>query len=288
MKTSPPEKVVNIINFIRNVEPRLTIDLEEPVRQQMKLAREYSLPTTWLLQYDSLCSAFFVPYLKARMPDNHEVGIWFEIVQEQVEAAGLAWRGRYSWDWHSDKAFSIGYTPAEREKLADVMMEKFKQCFGYYPRVMGSWFFDARLLAFLQDKYGLDAACNCKDQYGTDGYTLWGGYWANAYYPNRKNAYLPARNLTSQIHVPVFRMLGSDPIYQYDADVNQNHGNGQPVITLEPVYSGYEKKIAGGGNPQWCKWFFQENFSSENLNYAYAQVGQENSFGWPKMSVGLS
>ncbi len=286
--TQASPKVVNIVNFIRNVEPRLEMDLETPVREQMALAKKYNLPTTWLLQYDSLCGDFYVKYLKENMPKNHEVGIWFEIVQEQVEAAGLKWRGRYSWDWHSDKAFSVGYTREERERLVDVMMAKFEEVFGYYPKCMGSWFFDAHLVDYLQNNYGLDAACNCKDQYGTDGYTLWGGYWANAYYPCRNNAYLPAVELNNQIDVPVFRMLGSDPLYQYDADVNRNHGNGQPVITLEPVYTGYEAMPAGGGNPAWCDWFFKENFRDENLNLSYAQAGQENSFGWPKMEVGLT
>lgn len=77
------------------------------------------------------------------------------------------------------------------------------------------------------------ASCNCKDQYGTDGYTLWGGYWNQAYYPSRLNGYMPAQTQEGQIPVPVFRMLGSDPIYQYDTGLGHSI---QGVITLEPVY----------------------------------------------------
>ena len=29
---------------------------------------------------------------------------------------------------------------------------------------------------------------------GTDGYTLWGGYWNQAYYPSRLNSYMPAQH----------------------------------------------------------------------------------------------
>lgn len=272
---------VNIINFIRALEPRHREqpDLFEPVRGQMALAKEYNLPTTWLLQYDSLVEGPFVDFLKREMPEGHEVGIWFEVVRQNAEAAGIEWRGRWAWDWHSDVGFSVGYTPAERERLADAFIAKFAEKFGRRPVSMGSWFFDAHLLRYLHERYGIEAACNCKDQYGTDGYTLWGGYWANGYYPGVKNAYLPAQHEESQIPVPVFRMLGSDPLYQYSAGVM---GNGQPVISLEPVYDGI-----GGGSREWVDWFLRENFSHAHLAMAYAQAGQENSFGWERMKKTL-
>lgn len=97
------------------------------------------------------------------------------------------------WDWHADVGFATGYTPEERRKLVDVYMEKFKEVFGKYPTAIGSWFIDAYTLGYMYDKYGIVASCNCKDQIGTDGYTLWGGYWNQAYYPSRVNAYMPAQ-----------------------------------------------------------------------------------------------
>ncbi len=103
----------------------------------------------------------------------------------------------------------------------------------------------------MYDKYGIVASCNCKDQIGTDGYTLWGGYWNQAYYPSRVNAYMPAQTCEGQIPVPVFRMLGSDPIYQYDNCVG---GALQGVISLEPVYGD------SGGSRQWVEWFFRSMF----------------------------
>ena len=274
--------IVNIVNFIRAIEPRAgygELDLFEPVREQMAMAKRLKLPTTWLLQYDALTQGPFVEFLKQEMPENHEIGIWFETVQPNVEAAGIEWRGRWAWDWHTDVGFSVGYTPQERERIADVFVAKFAEIFGRKPTVMGSWLFDAHLLDYLRRVHGLRTACNCKDQYGTDGYTLWGGYWANAYYPSRRNSYLPAQHESEQIPVPVFRMLGSDPLYQYTAGVG---GNGQSVITLEPVYEGI-----GGGSKPWIDWFLRENFREPHFAMAYAQAGQENSFGWPRMQPGL-
>src|SRR5436190_16008261 len=164
-------------------------------------------------------------------------------------------------------------------------MNDFKKIFGYYPKSVGSWFIDAHTLNYLYQKYKIVASCNCKDQWGTDGYTLWGGYWNQAYYPSRRNMFIPAQHAAEQINVPIFRMLGSDPIYQFDAGFYDDTATGettrsQSVVTLEPVYQG------GGGSPEWVRWFFDTMTRSPSLAFAYAQVGQENSFGWPRMKAG--
>ena len=109
-------RIVNIINFIRAVEPRCEMDLVEPVQRQIELVSRHCLPATCLLQYDALVQGPFVDMLRALGPE-HDIGGWFEVVQPLVEKAGLQWRGRYPWDWHSHVGFSVGYTPAERESL---------------------------------------------------------------------------------------------------------------------------------------------------------------------------
>ena len=271
-------KIVNIINFIRGVEPREERDLIEPVRQQLALAKKYRLPTTYLIQYDALINPAFTDLLKKEMASGDEIGAWLEVVQPQVEAAGLEWRGRFPWDWHTDVGFTQGYSVEDRIKVLDVYMAKFKEVFGSYPKSVGCWIIDAPSLNYLHDKYDVNAACNCKDQSGTDGYTLWGGYWNQAYYPSRKNAYMPAQTKDQQLDVPVFRMLGSDPVHQYDQGIG---GSWQGVVTLEPVYR------PGGGDPKWVDWFFDTNFNRPSLAFSYMQAGQENSFGWPAMSAGL-
>lgn len=280
--------IVNIINFIRGVDPRNPdINLLEPVENQIRLLKEYKLSGTFLIQYDAMLKEEFANLLKDEINENIEVGAWLEIVQPLVEKAGLHWRGRegFSWDWHGHVGFSVGYTTKEREKLVDVFMEDFKGIFGGYPSSVGSWLIDAHTLSYIWEKYGIVASCNCKDQWGTDGYTLWGGYYGQAYYPSRRNAFTPAQNPDSGIPVPVFRMLGSDPIYQYDAGLIKEEEfkspEAQPVITLEPVYP------EGGGSEEWVKWYLKENFNNLSLSFGYTQVGQENSFGWQAIGEGL-
>lgn len=273
----PEPKIINIVNFIRDIEPRdpnITRDvLFQTVVNQIKLMKQYHLGGTFLLQYDALIDKRYQDLLKTLPKDQFEIGGWWELPQQLIEKAGIQWRGKYSWDWHSDVGFSVGYTPAEREKIIDVYFADFKEIFGYYPKSIASWVIDAHSLNYMYDKYKIVATANCKDQVGTDGFTLWGGYWNQAYYPSRVNAYMPAQHASKQLPVPVFRMLGSDPIRQY--------ADGRTVTTLEPVYN------HAGGNEQWINWFFQCFSGDLSLGFNYTQAGQENSFTWEAMRKGL-
>lgn len=278
---SDSPRIINIINFIRQTDYRIENSenlLFEAVENQIKLVNEYNFPATFLFQYDALINPAYQKLMKTQLSPNCEIGAWWEITQPHVEAAGIKWRGEHSWVSHANIAFTTGYTPEEREKLVDVYMSKFKDIYGEYPRSVGSWFIDAHTLAYMVEKYKIVASSNCKDQVGTDGYTLWGGYWNQAYYPSRYNAYMPAQTEENQIPVPIFRMLGSDPIYQYETGVGTN---GQGVISLEPVYR------ESGKNREWVKYFLESIINQPSLAFNYAQAGQENSFTWSSMEEGL-
>lgn len=274
-------RVVNFINFVRACEPRKPDRITpkvlfETVRSEADAIHKHGFKGTWLLQYDALIMPEYQQMMREEQAHGCEVGGWWEITQPHVEAAGLKWRGRYPWDWHSDKGFSVGYSQQERERLVDVYMEKFRSIMGCYPHSVGSWFIDAHTLAYMHDKYGVEASCNCRDQVGTDGYTLWGGYWHGAYYPSRKNMYMPAQNESEQIGMPVFRMLGSDPLYQYSSGVG---GAVQSVCTMEPTY-------VNAQDSAWVAWYLRCQTDNPALGYTYFQAGQENSFTWATFRKG--
>lgn len=274
-------RIINIVNFIRQTDYRMENSdalMFEAVEKQIDLVNKYDFPATFLFQYDALINPEYQKLMKTKLSSNNEIGAWWEITQPHVEAAGMKWRGEHSWVSTANIAFTPGYTLEEREKLVDVYMDKFKEIYGKYPKSVGSWFIDSHTLEYMYDKYGIVASCNCKDQVGTDGYTLWGGYWNQAYYPSKKNAYMPAQTEACQIPVPVFRMLGSDPMYQYDAGIGTTH---QGVITLEPVYKD------GGGDKKWVEYFLESIVDEPSLAFNYAQAGQENSFTWSGMGKGL-
>lgn len=274
-------RIVNYVNFVRHEDYRVENSenlLYEATAEEIRLAGEYRIPATFLLQYDALVDTAYQALFKEHIAEGLELGIWWEITGVHAADAGLEWPLEHGWDPYSVLDFSIGYTRGERERLVDTYMGRFKEIFGHYPVSVGSWYIDSHTLGYMQDKYGIDACCICKDQIGTDGYTLWGGYWGQAYYPSATCLYMPAQTEKGQIDVPVFRMLGSDPIYQYIAGLGNN---GQGVVTLEPVYG------KGGGDMDWVEYFFDSMASQPCLAFGYAQTGQENSFTWPRIGPGL-
>ncbi len=271
-------RCINVVNFIRGVEPRGPVDLMAPVRGQMELIRRYELPATWLLQFDALVSGPFVPFLKEQMRPDHEVGIWFEMNQEHCKAAEVKWRGRpgYEWDWSPPVAFTLGYTIEERERLVDAAVEKFAQIWGRKPKSVASWNLDALTMARFAEHHGVDAFAVCRDQIATDGFTIWGAPIAG-YYPSRVNAWSPALDREHQISTPVFRMLGQDPVYYYD-NLPQP-GQSMTPDTMEPVWP-------SGRSPTFVKRFLEMISDGPAGEFSYAQLGQENSFGWPDMREG--
>jgi hypothetical protein len=137
-------RIVNIVNFIRLLEPRdsaITEDvLYQTVVRQVELMRACRLGGTFLLQYDAMMDPRYQRLMRSLPRDSFEIGGWWELPQPLVEKAGIKWRGRYPWDWKANIGFATGYTPAEREKLIDVYMKDFFGVFGYYPASVGSWF----------------------------------------------------------------------------------------------------------------------------------------------------
>lgn len=263
-------RVINIMNFIRAEEPREPMDLILPVKEQMAAIRKFGLPATWLLQYDALVEGPFVEFLKAEMPKNHEVGLWFEMNRKICDDAGIAWRGNPSWEWdyHVPVAYSIGYKPDERRKLADTAMATFRRIFGKDAKTVASWNLDAVSVAHFADVHHVDAFGNCRDQLSTDGFTIWGSPIAG-YYPSRVNAWSPAVDRKNQIQAPIFRLLGQDPVYYYD--------NTLPYPdTMEPVWPSGQSEL-------FVDHFLDMIAHTPTQAFAYAQLGQENSFGWPMM-----
>jgi hypothetical protein len=280
-KPTTPIRCINVVNFIRAIEPRFETDLLLPVQKQMELTKQYKLPATWLLQFDALVSGPFVKYLKDNMPKGDEVGLWFEMNEMHCKAAGVEWRGRpgYEWDHIPHVAFTIGYTEAERIKLADTAMKEFKRIWGKYPKSVASWNLDSITTAYLSEHYGIDAYAICRDQIATDGFTIWGAPIA-AYYPSKTNFWSPALEAKNQIKTPVLRMLGQDPVYYYDKEWTMPDGRrlGGPD-TMEPAW-------ISGRTPVFIKEFLRMIVEAPTGQFAYAQLGQENSFPWRDQAEG--
>jgi len=75
-----PPKIVNIVNFIRLLEPRdsaITEDvLYQTVVKQVEIMKKYKLGGTFLLQYDALMDPRYQQLLKSLPKDSFEIGAW--------------------------------------------------------------------------------------------------------------------------------------------------------------------------------------------------------------------
>ena len=122
------KNIVNIINFVRQCEPRSEDDsyLFNTTKEELELCRQYGFPSTLLLQYDALIDERYIQLIK-NYTENTEIGLWLEVVKPLTEAVGINWQGRYPWDWHNDVGFLVGYTKEERILLIDESFKKFKE-----------------------------------------------------------------------------------------------------------------------------------------------------------------
>ncbi len=280
-------RIVNIMNFVRQCDPRMEDSqriLLETTTAQVAMVREFGVKNTFLLQYDAVIDPAYQALFLQNRNDNMELGLWLEIVQPLCEKAGIPWRSceDWPWDWHVVPGFSMAYTPEQRKQLLDIAMEDFKAVFGHWPRSVGSWLLDSVTAAYASEKYGVDMLVICRDQVETDAYTLVGGYFNQGYYPSKNNIFTPAQTAENRVNTPVFRLLGPDPIHNYDNDryvTNPKYLPSGNVYTLEPAW-----KV--GADPQIIDWFFDGYFRGPCLNLTYVQLGQENSFG-PGLLPGL-
>ena len=276
-------KIVNIMNFVRQIDERLPDSenvLFNTTKAELELVREFGFENTFLLQYDAVCDLRYFNLFNKKATEKTELGLWYEIVEPLTSACGLPYKSEagWKWDWHIVPGFSMAYTPAERELLIDEAMRKFKEVYGYYPKTVASWLIDTHTVNYLTERYDIDAIAICRDQVNTDAYTLIGGYFNQAYYPSKNNIFTPAQSEEKQVNVPVLRLLGPCPVHNYDSFKYISTEIGQSLaftgcFTLEPVWR-------TGNKPEYVDWFFDTYFSNEDLGFSYAQLGQENSFGY--------
>jgi hypothetical protein len=274
--------VVNIYNFIRrsNEEPGCFIqDDFDTIKNQIEILKQYELPSTFALKHDALIDPQYQKLILDNIDSYDEVAVWWEITAELCKRAGIAYQGEESevFDNRVSCGYSIGYTHEQRKALVDAYMKDFKDVFGYYPKTIASWVIDIITLEYAYEKYGVVGGALCRDQIGTDGFTLWGGYINGAFYPSKYNEIMPAQSLENQVNMPLFRLLGPDPIYNFESDLREGV---RGVYSLEPVWP-------TGRDDKWIPWIFNCITEEDTIGMNYAQVGQENNFLWENIKPGF-
>ena len=276
--------IINIYNFIRSGpsdQAEFMVDDFETIRNEILTVKQYGFPGTYALKHDALMDKRYQELLKTYLDESDELGAWWEITDDMCRRAGISFRNANEVEVYEDQVqstYSLGYTPEDRKKLVDTYMADFKEVFGTYPKSIGSWVLDSVTINYAAEKYGIKVAAICRDQMATDGFTLWGGYPNGLYFPSKCNEFVPAQNIENQMSIPVLRLLGPDPIYNFEAQVRDGM---QGVYSLEPAW-------LTGRNKKWINWIFSRLTDEDALGVGYAQVGQENGFLWENIKPGLA
>ncbi|MGL4738912.1 MAG: FN3 associated domain-containing protein [Cellulosilyticaceae bacterium] len=268
--------LVNIYHFIRKSTYEDGIFTQEDfdtLKSEMDLLKQHQLPATYALKYDALMDERYTALIKSMIDEKDEVAAWWEITEEMARKAGVTWKGKDVIDLHVKAGYSLAYLPEERKALLDVYMEDFKAVYGAYPKTIGSWVMDIVTFEYAKARYGLVGGALCRDQRGIDGFTLWGGYFNGAYYPSKVNEYMPAQTNEMQLDLPIFRLLGPDPIYNFESGIRDGADG---IYTLEPAW-------ITGQDEKWVTWLLGCVSDEEQVGYGYTQVGQENSYIWGTM-----
>ena len=83
-------QIVNIVNFIRDTEPRLPMDLITPVKKQIELMKKHNLKGTFLLQYDALIDKVYEDMLKELSTKEKEWNVFSGAVRKVLGGAKFA------------------------------------------------------------------------------------------------------------------------------------------------------------------------------------------------------
>jgi len=176
---------------------------------------------TWLLRPDFLFDSDEVSLFLENNFDDDEIGLFLEVTPSWADRAGVDYVGGGGWSLAGD-VFLSGYNPKEREKLIGAAFKEFRGVFGYYPKTVGAWHVDPYSASYIHDNYEIEAILICADQFSTDGYQIWGGWWGVPFYPSKRNLLLPAGDIQDKLDVVVFWWAARDPLHGYGPGVSDS------------------------------------------------------------------
>ena len=105
--------IVNIYNFIRmsHQEPSEFLEADfDTIARQIRLLKQYGLPSTFALKYDALTEPRYQALLKENTDANDEIAAWWEITEPLCRRAGVPFPQKDSetFDERVDSAYSVG------------------------------------------------------------------------------------------------------------------------------------------------------------------------------------
>jgi len=218
------DKFVTIINPVRGTDfwslpGQSSLDFPN---FQKNIHTGFDINSTWLLRPDFFLGPKSTPvYFQNPDFSQDELGIFLEVTPSWAEEAGVDYQNNRNW-WFANRIFLSAYNPQERIKLLDHAFLKFKNTYGHFPQTVGAWHIDPESASYLKDKYQINSVLVCADQYGTDNYQIWGGWWGVPVYPQKTNLLLPANSSQNKLDVLLLWWAQRDPLNAYGFGVRES------------------------------------------------------------------
>jgi len=213
------DKFVTIINPVRGGDfwSLAGQGFDDFVDFQKKVHREESVAATWLLRPDYL---FDASNDFSGSPGD-EIGLFLEVTPTWAEKAGVEYQSTKGWNL-AQNVFLSGYNPKERILLLETAFAQFNEIFGRFPQTVGAWHIDPFSADFVSRQYGVVAILVCADQFSTDGYRIWGGWWGVPFFPSSKNLLVPASSKKDKLPVVILWWAARDPLNGYGSGMEES------------------------------------------------------------------
>jgi len=181
------------------------------LRVQMETIGNYGYPAHFLWRYDALTDEEMLEVWRQLARENFTPGLWVEVTPSVATDAGVIYRGDESNWYTAQNSLLVGYTPAERRRLLDVMIARYQETFGGKPLLAGAWGIDSASLAYLHDQ-GVQVWMSVREQVGTDSFTHLGGPTHYPYFASRAWYLVPSGDPND---VLVIKHTIADPYHNY-------------------------------------------------------------------------
>ncbi len=217
------EKFVTIVDPVRG-DDFWQLKSQKPldfVSFQKKAFDNKKIKSTWLLRPDFLLNNNYSSFFLKKSFDKDDLGIFLEVTPAWAKAAKVKYNQGEGWSL-AKSIFLSGYNQRERKRLIDVTFKTFKDTFGNYPRTIGAWHVDAYSAEYMHNVYGVEAVLVCADQFSTDGYRVWGGWWGVPFYPSKVNLLIPASDVNQKLDLVVLWWAARDPFNGYGSGVKDS------------------------------------------------------------------
>jgi len=261
VQANEPAQVL-IINQVRGTEC-CELGTVEVLQEQLDFLTQQQLSAFFTLRWDVLTDPEFIEIIKQANSELFSWGVFLEITPGLASAAEVEYAGNPENWYQAQHAYTLGYLPADREKLVDTIMAKYEEVFDEYPPLTTSWIIDTPALNYLHDDYGVGVHQITREQWGTDSYTIYGGPPHYPYPASRNWALMP--DYTATDPTLVVRQTLTDPVW--------NYGDTQSRFTSQPNDFSQD----GKGFEYFEKLLNQALFEQPDNQIGFALLGLENS-----------